>query len=149
MGGVQFFTTIPQRSVGIVERLGRYNRTMKPGFHLMIPYLDRLKTKVVLKEQSINVDARNCVTKDNVFVHITGNFYYRIVSPYKYQYGSNKPIEYTRYLASALTRSEIGKMSLDKTFEERARINTIVMSEVDEAAQHWGLQCTRFEIKDI
>ena len=102
-----------------------------------------------MKEQSFTVISNNCVTKDNVFVNIDGVLYYRIIDPVKASYGCTDPIAYSNYLASALTRAEIGKMTLDKTFEERHKINFTVMTEIEKASHDWGIDITRYEIKDI
>lgn len=142
-------TVVPQRSAYVVERLGKYAKTLEAGFHVLVPFLDRIAYKHSLKEETIDVAEQTCITKDNIEVTIDGVLYLQVVDAKDASYG----IENYRYAATQLAqttlRSSIGKIDLDKTFEERAAINHEVVQALDEAAQSWGVKVLRYEIADI
>jgi len=142
-------TVVPQQSAFLVERLGKYSRTLEAGFHLLLPLFDRVAYKFSLKEEVIDTPSQPCITKDNVTVHVDGLVYIKVNDPRLAAYGiANYRIAATQ-LAQTSLRSSIGKISLDKTFEERELINSEVVKAVDEAAMSWGVKVMRFEIKDI
>ncbi|MFZ5427826.1 MAG: SPFH domain-containing protein [Thermodesulfobacteriota bacterium] len=142
-------TVVPQQSAYIVERLGKYSRTLEAGFHLLLPLFDRVAYKFSLKEEVIDTPSQPCITKDNVTVHVDGLVYIKVNDPRLAAYGiANYRIAATQ-LAQTSLRSSIGKITLDKTFEERELINSEVVKAVDEAAMSWGVKVMRFEIKDI
>lgn len=140
---------VPQRSNFVIERLGKYSRTLDSGFHLLIPFVDKVAYQHTLKEEVIDVERQPCVTKDNIQVGINGVLYIQVVDAHKASYGINN----YRYAASQLgqttMRSVIGQTDLDKTFEERAKINEEVVRALDEAATPWGIKVLRYEISDI
>jgi len=140
---------VPQRSNFVIERLGKYSRTLDSGFHILIPFIDKVAYQHTLKEEVIDVERQPCVTKDNIQVGINGVLYIQVVDAHKASYGIN---DY-RYAASQLgqttMRSVIGQTDLDKTFEERAKINEEVVRALDEAATPWGIKVLRYEISDI
>ncbi|GFK94667.1 Modulator of FtsH protease HflK [Fundidesulfovibrio magnetotacticus] len=142
-------TIVPQQSAYIVERLGKYNRSLEAGFHVLLPVLDRVSYKFSLKEEVVDTPSQPCITKDNVTVHVDGLCYIKVNDPRLAAYGiSNYRVAATQ-LAQTSLRSAIGKITLDKTFEEREVINSEVVKAVDEAAMGWGVKVMRFEIKDI
>ena len=140
---------VPQRSAYIVERLGKYSRTLDAGFHILIPFIDRVAYRQTLKEEAVDVPKQQCITKDNISVSVDGVLYLQVVDPHAASYG----IDDYRYAATSLAqttlRSIIGQIELDKTFEERARINDEVVKALDEAAEPWGVKVLRYEIADI
>ena len=140
---------IPNQWAFIIERLGKYSGTLGPGFHLLIPFIDKVAYKHSLKEVAIDVPPQSCITKDNISVEIDGVLYIRVVDPVKASYG----IRDFRYaivqLAQTTMRSEIGRIELDVTFESRDNINTQIVQAVDEASDPWGIKVTRYEIKNI
>ena len=140
---------VPQRSAYVVERLGRYQSTLDAGFHLLIPFIDRVAYKHTLKEQAIDVPQQACVTKDNIQIHIDGVIYMQVIDAKLASYG----IEDYRYasmqLAQTTLRSVIGKTDLDKSFEERAIINIKVVEALAEASEPWGVKVLRYEVADI
>ncbi|MDN7123684.1 stomatin-like protein [Pseudidiomarina terrestris] len=140
---------VPQRSNYVIERLGRYNRTLESGFHLLIPFVDKVAYQHVLKEEVIDVERQACVTRDNIQVGINGVLYIQVVDAHKASYGINDYRYAASQLAQTTMRSVIGQTDLDKTFEERARINEIVVQALDEAAAPWGIKVLRYEISDI
>ncbi|WP_417688981.1 SPFH domain-containing protein [Pseudidiomarina sp.] len=140
---------VPQRTNFVVERLGRYNRTLDSGFHLLIPFIDKVAYQHTLKEEVIDVERQACVTRDNIQVGINGVLYIQVVDAHKASYGINDYRYAASQLAQTTMRSVIGQTDLDKTFEERARINEIVVQALDEAAAPWGIKVLRYEISDI
>ena len=147
-----FFSTIkivPQRSAFVVERFGKYRTTLLAGFHIIIPFVDKVAYKHTLKEQVIDVMAQTCITKDNISVEVDGVLYLQVMDAHKASYGiDNYPFASTQ-LAQTTMRSIIGRMELDKTFEEREHINSTIVEAVDKASDPWGIKVTRYEIKNI
>ncbi len=140
---------VPQKTVFIVERLGKYAATLEAGFHILIPFIDRVAYKHSLKEMAIDVPEQSCITKDNIQVEVDGILYFLIMDPVKASYGINDYAFAAIQLAQTTMRSEIGKMQLDKTFEEREKINMEIVQAVDKASEPWGLKVTRYEVKNI
>jgi regulator of protease activity HflC (stomatin/prohibitin superfamily) len=140
---------VPQRQEFIVERLGKFSRTLSAGLHILIPFLDVVRYKRTLKEEVFEVSKQNCITKDNVALGIDGVLYLQVVNSKFSCYGIDDYRIAAQNLAQTSLRSVIGKMDLDKTFEERERINQSVVAAVDEASQNWGIKVLRYEVKDI
>lgn len=140
---------VPQRSAHIVERLGRYNRTLGAGFHLLIPFIDRIAYKRTLKETPIDVPPQQCITKDNITVDVDGIIYLQVMDPVKAAYGIENYVWASSQLAQTTMRSEIGKLDLDQIFEVRESINAAICGAVDKASDPWGIKVTRYEIKSI
>jgi regulator of protease activity HflC (stomatin/prohibitin superfamily) len=140
---------VPQRSNFVVERLGKYSRTLDSGFHILIPFIDKVAYQHTLKEEVIDVERQNCVTRDNIQVGINGVLYMQVVDAQKASYGINNYRYAASQLAQTTMRSVIGQTDLDKTFEERAKINEDVVNALDEAATPWGIKVLRYEISDI
>jgi regulator of protease activity HflC (stomatin/prohibitin superfamily) len=140
---------VPQRFAMIVERLGRYHMTLHSGFHILIPFFDKVTYVIDLKEESIDVPPQECFTKDEVKVNVDGVIYISVVDPVKAAYGVTNYKWASMQLAQTTTRSIIGKLSLDQTFEERAQISKAVVNVLDETATEWGIQVHRYEIKNI
>jgi regulator of protease activity HflC (stomatin/prohibitin superfamily) len=140
---------VPQRSNFVVERLGKYSRTLDSGFHFLIPFIDKVAYKHTLKEEVIDVERQACVTRDNIQVGINGVLYIQVVDAHKASYGINNYRYAASQLAQTTMRSVIGQTDLDKTFEERAQINEVVVQALDEAAAPWGIKVLRYEISDI
>jgi regulator of protease activity HflC (stomatin/prohibitin superfamily) len=140
---------VPQQQAWIVERLGRYNRTLQAGFHILWPFVDNIRYKHSLKESAVDVPEQVCITKDNVQVAVDGVLYFKVLNPERASYGISDYNFAISQLAQTNLRSEIGKIELDKTFEERTNINMQVVSEVDKASEAWGVKVLRYEIKNI
>ena len=140
---------VPQRQEFIVERLGKYNKTLVAGFHILVPFLDVIRYKRTLKEEVFEVSKQNCITKDNVALGIDGVLYLQVMDSKLSCYGIDDYRIAAQNLAQTSLRSVIGKMDLDKTFEERETLNQAVVAAVDEAAQNWGIKVLRYEVKDI
>ena len=140
---------VPQREEFIVERLGKFSRTLSAGLHILIPFLDVVKYKRTLKEQVFEVDKQNSITRDNVALIIDGVLYLQVTNSKLSCYGIEDYVIAATNLAQTSLRSVIGKMDLDKTFEERETLNQAVVAAVDEAAQNWGIKVLRYEVKDI
>lgn len=140
---------VPQQQVWIVEHLGRFNRQIEAGLHLIIPFMDRIAYRHTLKERAIDVMEQTAITKDNVTLHIDGIIYVRIINPKDASYGVENPYYAVTQLAQTSMRSAIGKITLDKTFEERESLNSQIVLSINDAASTWGIQCMRYEIKDI
>lgn len=140
---------VPQRSNFIIERLGKYSRTLDSGFHILIPFIDKLAYRHTLKEEVIDVDRQECVTKDNIQVGVNGVLYLQVIDAQKASYGIQNYRYAAAQLAQTTMRSVIGQIDLDKTFEERAKINEEVVKVVDDAASPWGIKVLRYEISDI
>jgi len=149
---VVFFKTIrivPQKQAYIVERLGKYSNTLEAGFHILVPFLDRVSYKHTLKEQAVDVAPQQCITKDNIAVEVDGILYMQVVDPKKASYGINNYQFASAQLAQTTMRSVMGKLELDKTFEERETINSAIVDAVDKASDPWGVKVTRYEVKNI
>lgn len=140
---------VPQKTVFIIERLGKYNSTLEAGFHILIPFLDKVAYRHSMKEMVIEVPAQTCITKDNIAVEVDGILYMQIIDPVKASYGVTNYSFASVQLAQTNMRSEIGKIELDRTFEEREKINSQIVEAVDKASEPWGLKVTRHEIKNI
>lgn len=140
---------VPQKQAYIIERLGKYSKTLEAGFHILVPFIDKVAYKHTLKEQSIDVAEQICITKDNISVGVDGILYLQVFDAKKASYGIDDYRFATQALAQTTMRSEIGKMDLDKTFEERDLINSRIVASVDEASDPWGVKVTRYEVKDI
>src|SRR3954468_7442836 len=140
---------VPQQNAWIVERLGRYDRTLTPGLEFVIPFIDRVAYKHSLKEVPLDVPSQVCITRDNTQLQVDGIIYFQVTDPMRASYGSSNYVFAITQLAQTLLRSVIGKMELDKTFEERDSINASVVNALDEAATNWGVKVLRYEIKDL
>ena len=140
---------VPQKQAWIVERLGKYHSTLSAGLHILMPFVDRVAYKRDLKEVAIDVPPQQCVTRDNIIVEVDGLLYLQIVDPIKASYGISDYLFACSQLAQTTLRSEVGKLELDRTFEERATINGAICAEVDKASDPWGVKVTRYEIKTI
>jgi regulator of protease activity HflC (stomatin/prohibitin superfamily) len=140
---------VPQQSAFVVERLGKYSSTLQAGFHILVPFIERIAYKHSLKEAAFDIPEQICITKDNVQVGIDGVLYIQVLDPVRASYGIAQYEFAISQLAQTTLRSEIGKIDLDRTFEERARINTNVVSELDKATEPWGVKVLRYEIKNI
>jgi regulator of protease activity HflC (stomatin/prohibitin superfamily) len=140
---------VPQQQGFVIERLGKYSRTLKAGFHILFPFLERIAYKHTLKEQAIDIDEQICITRDNVQVGVDGVLYMQVLDPSRASYGIGNYMFAISQLAQTTLRSEIGKIVLDRTFEERGTINQNVVSELDKASDPWGVKVLRYEIKNI
>ena len=140
---------VPQQQAWVVERLGKYSNTLHAGFHILWPFVDTVRYKHSLKEVALDVPEQVCITKDNVQVAVDGVLYIKILNPERASYGISDYTYAISQLAQTNLRSEIGKIDLDKTFEERTNINISVVSEVDKASEAWGVKVLRYEIKNI
>jgi regulator of protease activity HflC (stomatin/prohibitin superfamily) len=140
---------VPQQSAYVIEHLGRYNRTLHAGFHVLTPFLERVAYRYSLKEQALDVAEQVCITRDNVQVAVDAVLYMRILEPQLASYGITNYNFAIAQLAQTTLRSEIGKIELDRTFEARGLINANVVAELDKASIHWGLKVMRYEIKSI
>ncbi len=146
---VKTAVVVPQRSEFIVERLGKFSKTMGAGFHILIPFLDRVAYKRSLKEEVMDIPSQDCITTDNVSVSVDGVLYLQVVDAKQSAYGIENYRIAASQLAQTSLRSVIGKIELDRTFEERESLNQKVVAAIDEAAQNWGVKVLRYEIKDI
>ncbi|MDH4395771.1 MAG: paraslipin [Limnobacter sp.] len=140
---------VPQQSAWVVERLGKYDRTMHAGPNFLMPFIDRVAYKHSLKEIPLDVPSQVCITRDNTQLQVDGILYFQVTDPMKASYGSSDYIGAVTQLAQTTLRSVIGKMELDKTFEERDMINGSIVNSLDEAAMNWGVKVLRYEIKDL
>ncbi len=140
---------VPQQSQYVVERLGRYAGTLDAGFHILVPFLDAIRYKHSLKESAADIPEQICITSDNVQVGVDGVLYLKVLDAKRASYGIGNYLFAITQLAQTTLRSEIGKIELDKTFEERAHINTQVVDELDKATEPWGVKVLRYEIKNI
>src|SRR6267143_4747903 len=140
---------VPQQNAWVVERLGKYSTTLNAGFHILVPFLDTIRYKHSLKEVALEVPEQVCITRDNVQVAVDGVLYFKVLDPARASYGISDYTYAISQLAQTNLRSEIGKIELDKTFEERTNINMMVVSEVDKASESWGVKVLRYEIKNI
>jgi regulator of protease activity HflC (stomatin/prohibitin superfamily) len=140
---------VPQQSAFIVELLGKYSRTLSAGFHILVPFMENIAYKHSLKERAIDIPEQICITKDNVQVGIDGVLYLQVLDAARASYGISDYNFAISQLAQTTLRSEIGKIDLDRTFEERGKINVNVVSELDKATEPWGVKVLRYEIKNI
>ncbi|MFS2002889.1 SPFH domain-containing protein [Duganella sp. CT11-25] len=140
---------VPQQHAWVVERLGKYHATLGPGLNIVIPFVDRIAYKHVLKEIPLDVPPQVCITKDNTQLQVDGILYFQITDAMRASYGSSNYIAAITQLAQTTLRSVIGRMELDKTFEERDHINTAIVNAIDESAANWGVKVLRYEIKDL
>jgi regulator of protease activity HflC (stomatin/prohibitin superfamily) len=140
---------VPQQSAWIVEKLGRFDRKLEPGLNILIPFIERVAYRHSLKEFAYEVQEQPAITRDNVTMMMDGMLYLRIIDPVQASYGVNDPIYAVAQLAQTTMRSEIGKLSLDQCFEEREQLNANIVAAINLAAQTWGIQCMRYEIKNI
>jgi len=143
------FKIVPQQHAWVVERLGKYDRTLTPGLKFLMPFIERVAYRHSLKEVPLDVPSQVCITKDNTQLQVDGIIYFQVTDPMRASYGSSNYVLAITQLAQTLLRSVIGKMELDKTFEERDAINASVVSALDEAAANWGVKVLRYEIKDL
>jgi regulator of protease activity HflC (stomatin/prohibitin superfamily) len=140
---------VPQQHAYVVEKLGRYDRTLTPGLSFVVPFIERVAYKHSLKEVPLDVPSQVCITKDNTQLQVDGILFFQVTDPMRASYGSSDFISAITQLAQTTLRSVIGKMELDKTFEERDAINAQVVTSLDEAAMNWGVKVLRYEIKDL
>ena len=140
---------VPQQHAWVVEKLGKYDRTLTPGLKFVVPFIERVAYKHSLKEVPLDVPSQVCITKDNTQLQVDGIIYFQVTDPMRASYGSSNYIQAITQLAQTLLRSVIGKMELDKTFEERDHINMSVVAALDEAATNWGVKVLRYVIKDL
>ena len=140
---------VPQQTAVVVERLGKYAGTLNAGFHVLMPFVDVIRYRHTLKEQTIDIPAQICITRDNVQVGVDGVLYLKVLNPERASYGISSYLFAITQLAQTTLRSEIGKIVLDRTFEERTNINIAVVSELDKATEPWGIKVLRYEIKNI
>ncbi|MFZ5432308.1 MAG: SPFH domain-containing protein [Calditrichota bacterium] len=146
---VKTAVVVPQKNAFIVERLGKYSKTLGAGFHILMPFIDVIRYRHTLKEQAIDVPSQQCITRDNVTVEVDGVLYLQVMDPVKSSYGIVNYTFATIQLAQTTMRSMIGKIDLDRTFEERESINGGVVDAVDKASEPWGVKVTRYEVKNI
>ncbi len=146
---VRSIRIVPAKTVLVVERLGKYASTLQAGFHVLVPFIDKVAYTHSLKEQAVDVPTQPCFTWDNVKVDVDGVLYYKVTDPKKASYGISNYRYATIQLAQTTMRSVIGKLELDKTFEERDAINAAIVKEVDAASAEWGVDVTRYEIQNI
>jgi regulator of protease activity HflC (stomatin/prohibitin superfamily) len=149
VGILRSLRIIPAQNVSIVERLGKYASTLQAGFHVMVPFIDKVRYKHSLKEQAIDVPTQPCFTQDNIRVDVDGVLYFKVFDPHKASYGITDYRYATIQLAQTMMRSVIGKLELDRTFEEREQINGEILKNIDEATDPWGVKITRYEIQNI
>ncbi|MFO0775265.1 MAG: stomatin-like protein [Nitrospiraceae bacterium] len=140
---------VPQQSAYVVERLGKYHSTLNAGFHILVPFVDAVRYKHSLKETAIDIPEQICITRDNVQVGVDGVLYLKVMNPERASYGISDYNFALSQLAQTTLRSEIGKIDLDRTFEERTNINVQVVHELDKASEPWGVKVLRYEIKNI
>lgn len=140
---------VPQRSEFIIERLGKYSKSLGAGFHILVPFIDRVAYRRVLKEEVMDIPSQDCITTDNVSVSVDGVLYLQVIDSKLSAYGIDNYKIAASQLAQTSLRSVIGKIELDRTFEERETLNQQVVAAIDEAAQNWGVKVLRYEIKDI
>ena len=145
----QAVKVVPQQSAWVLERFGKYNRTLLPGLNIIVPFVDRVAYRHSLKEIPMDVPSQVCITRDNTQLQVDGVIYFQVTDPMKASYGSSNFVFAITQLAQTSLRSVIGKLELDRTFEEREMINTQVVSALDEAAANWGVKVLRYEIKDL
>ncbi|MFO0584197.1 MAG: stomatin-like protein [Anaeromyxobacter sp.] len=140
---------VPQQNAYVVERLGKFNAVLDAGFHILLPFIDAIRYKHTLKEQALDIPEQTCITRDNVTVAVDGVLYLKVLDAQRASYGIGDYYYAITQLAQTTLRSEIGKIELDRTFEERAHINSQVVAELDKATNPWGVKVLRYEIKNI
>lgn len=140
---------VPQNRAYLIERFGKYQSTREAGLNFLIPFIDRVGANRSLKEQAVDVPSQSAITKDNISLSVDGVLYFRVLDPYKASYGVDDYVFAVTQLSQTTMRSELGKMELDKTFEERDALNTNIVAAINEASGPWGIQVLRYEIKDI
>lgn len=140
---------VPEQQAWVIQTLGKYDKILEPGLRLLIPFVQSIAYRHSLKEDAIDVRQQTAITRDNVTLNIDGVLYVRVIDPKKASYGVSDPYYAVTQLAQTTMRSEIGKITLDKTFEEREFLNANIVESINEAADSWGIQCMRYEIKDI
>lgn len=140
---------VPQNRAYVVERFGKFNKTMVAGLNFLIPFIDKVAYNRSLKEQAVDVPSQSAITRDNISLVVDGVLYLKVLDPYKASYGVDNYVYAVTQLAQTTMRSEIGKIELDKTFEEREALNTNIVAQINDAAEPWGVQVLRYEIKDI
>ncbi|MBK4734555.1 SPFH domain-containing protein [Noviherbaspirillum pedocola] len=140
---------VPQQHAWVVERLGKYHAILGPGLNIVVPFIDRIAYKHLLKEIPLDVPPQVCITKDNTQLQVDGILYFQVTDPMRASYGSSNYVAAITQLAQTTLRSVIGRMELDKTFEERDHINTAIVNAIDESATNWGVKVLRYEIKDL
>jgi regulator of protease activity HflC (stomatin/prohibitin superfamily) len=140
---------VPQNRAYVVERFGKFNKVMEAGLNFLLPFIDKLAYERSLKEQAFDVPSQSAITRDNISLVVDGVLYLKVIDPYKASYGVDDYVYAVTQLAQTTMRSEIGKIELDKTFEEREVLNTNIVAAINEAAGPWGVQVMRYEIKDI
>jgi len=146
---VKTINVVPQQNAWVVERLGKYHATLGPGLNIVLPFIDRVAYKHSLKEIPLDVPSQVCITKDNTQLQVDGILYFQVTDAMRASYGSSNYIAAITQLAQTTLRSVIGRMELDKTFEERDHINRAIVSAIDESAANWGVKVLRYEIKDL
>jgi regulator of protease activity HflC (stomatin/prohibitin superfamily) len=146
---IKIAVVVPQQNAYVAERLGKYSKTLNAGFHLLWPFVDKIAYKHTLKEQAVDIAEQICITKDNVQVGVDGVLYMQVLEPRRASYGIGNYMFAISQLAQTTLRSEIGKIDLDRTFEERGTINQNVVAELDKASDPWGVKVLRYEIKNI
>lgn len=146
---VRSIKVVPQQHAWVVERLGKFNATLAPGLNFLVPFVDQVAYRHSLKEIPLDVPSQVCITRDNTQLQVDGILYFQVTDPMRASYGSSNYVMAITQLAQTTLRSVIGKMELDKTFEEREMINAQVVSALDEAASNWGVKVLRYEIKDL
>jgi len=146
---IKSVTIVPQQHAWVVERLGKFHATLGPGLKIVIPFIDRIAYKHSLKEIPLDTPSQVCITKDNTQLSVDGVLFFQVTDPQRASYGSSNYIVAITQLAQTTLRSVVGKLELDKTFEEREFINHSVVSSIDEAAMNWGVKVLRYEIKDL
>ena len=145
----QSMAVVPQQTAWVVERLGKFHAVLNPGLNFIIPFIDRIAYKHSLKEVPLDTPSQVCITKDNTQLTVDGVLYFQVTDPQRASYGTSNYIIAITQLAQTTLRSVVGRMELDKTFEERDVINRDVVSAIDEAALNWGVKVLRYEIKDL
>ncbi|WP_221797447.1 slipin family protein [Oceanobacter mangrovi] len=140
---------VPQNQAWLIERFGKYHSTKEAGLNFIVPFIDRVAADRSLKEQAVDVPSQSAITRDNITLSVDGVLYFRVLDPYKASYGVDNYVFAVTQLAQTTMRSELGKMELDRTFEERSQLNTNIVTSINEASEPWGIQVLRYEIKDI
>jgi regulator of protease activity HflC (stomatin/prohibitin superfamily) len=146
---IKTINVVPQQHAWVVERLGKYHATLGPGLNIVLPFIDRVAYKHSLKEIPLDVPSQVCITRDNTQLQVDGILYFQVTDPMRASYGSSNYIAAITQLAQTTLRSVIGRMELDRTFEERDHINRSIVSAIDESAANWGVKVLRYEIKDL
>ncbi|MCB1146437.1 MAG: paraslipin [Leptospiraceae bacterium] len=145
----KMFVIIPMRESGIKERLGKFAGILQPGFHFLVPFIDRVAYRHEMREQVLDIPSQRCITRDNVEVEVDGLVYLKVVDSFKASYGIGNYITAAISLAQTTMRSEIGKLDLDDTFREREKVNDKIVEEIDKASDPWGIKFIRYEIRNI